>query len=425
MRAATLQGKILALLKEYHWRKVPDSFERQFFTGGDRGRPFSGVGLTWWLTRRGFDVRDELADMLVGARADLGLDGESVGRLIEDVLKQNAANRDLFRRDSFMAAGTLFDSRASTPAELATKLLALIWQAATAAVHDWLVVVPLPGVHCASNAMGWDGLWIIAAGDDPTWQTISTDFSSARQWDSRTGHGDPRDASVMAPLPADSWLVCRVNGTLNGARIRARERMRTWLALMFSGLHLRQVDVLMRSAATNSPWGLLFPETSSRRGYVHTTVGDLLPPIADDVTLDEDVVQGMRWWYQARHALPVERSKRATVASHFVHYALVADGLEQFVHFFIALDALFGIRGDVENTIATGVRHAFDDSPEWERRARKLFDLRSELLHGGASSVSDWSGYPSYVKHYRSSPNEDVAAMALHALARYPGNPDA
>ena len=421
VRAATLHGKILALLKEYHWREVPDSFDRQFFTGGAPWRPFSGIGLTWWLTRRGFDVRDELAEMLVSARADLGLDRETVGSLVEKVLQQNATNRDLFKRDSFVAGGTLFDSRVSSPPEVAAKLLTLISEAAIAAVHDWLVVVPLPRIHVASSAVGSDDLWLIAAGDDAAWQELGVDFVSARRWNSRTGHGDPRDGSVMAPLPADSWLVCRVKGTTGGARIRARERMRTWLALMFSNLHLREIDVLMRSAATNSPWGLLFAETSSRSGYIHTTIGDLLPPLAADIHLSEDVIEATRRWDQARQALPADGSKRATVASHFVHYALVADGLEQFVHFFIALDAMFGLRGDVENTIAKGVRYVFSDSLEWERRARKLFNLRSELLHGGASSVADWSGYSPYVKHYRSSPNQDVATMALHALAAYPG----
>ena len=419
VRTATLHGKILALLKEYYWRQVPNSFEHQFFTGGDRLRPFSGIGLTWWRTRRAFDVRAELANMLVSARPELGLDAESIDKLIEDVLTENATNRNLFKRDSFMAAATLFESRRSSPAEVAAGLLALIWDAAVASVHDWLVVVPLPRIRCESVNIGFDGLSILAVGDDAAWKEISADFASGHRWNSKTGHGDPRDARIMGPLRADSWLICRASGTSAGARLRARECMRTWLALMFAALHQRDIDVLMRSAATNSRSGLIFPETFSRGGYIHTTIGNLTPPVADDVTLSADIIAVTQRWYRARQAMSTDRRKRATVASQFVHYALVAGDLEQFVHFFIALDAMFGVRGCVEQSIAASVRRVFDDSPEAERRATKLFDLRSELLHGGASSVADWSGYSAYVKHYRTSPNKDVAAMALRALATY------
>lgn len=342
MRTATLHGKILALLKEYHWREVPDSFDHQFFTGGDRWRPFSGIGLTWWRTRRAFDVRAELANMLVSARPELGLDAESVDKLIEDVLTQNATNRELFKPDSFMAGGTLFNSRKSTPAELAATLLPLIWEAAAESVHQWLVIVPSPRIHSASFDIGFDGLSVLAAGDDAAWQQISADFASGRRWNSRTGHGDPRDASIMAPLRADTWLICRVNGTSSGARVRGRERMRTWLALMFCALHLQRVDVLTRSAATNSPWGLIFPETSSHSGYIHTEIGNLIPAGADDISLNPEIIATARQWYRSRSGMSAEASKRATVASQFVHFALIAGGLEQFIHFFIALDAMFG-----------------------------------------------------------------------------------
>ena len=57
-------------------------------------------------------------------------------------------------------------------------------------------------------------------------------------------------------------------------------------------------------------------------------------------------------------------------------------------------------------------RAASNFSPE-------LFDLRSELLHGGASAIEDWSWYEEYRRHFRSEPLKDVAVLALSSLTRF------
>ncbi len=422
MSVPVIYGKILALSREYSWRPIPDGLDRQFFTGGDPRLPFSGIGLTWWLTRRGYKTLRDLARLAVEHLSHLGLDRDSVEDIIEDVFQKNATNRALFVADSFMHHPNLFESRAIGESAFASAIWSHIDRALADGVADWLVVVPVPRIKSVSHELGHDGLALVAAGDDETWRRVSADFRSAQFWNSRTGHADPRDAEIMRPVTTDTWLTCRAKGTKAGANLVARERMRTFVALLLASYYAGNVHFLTKSMADVPTYGTHFPETGTRTGvgYVQMHVGEIIPPLLDDVVITPDHVDACRAWYARQLIAAPDLQKRAFVATQFVHYAIVAGDLERFIHFFIALDALFGVRGNVENTIADGVERTFAGDPAWKQRAHRLFNLRNELLHGGSSRIQAWDGYDDYERHFASEPDDDVAIAALVAVRNYP-----
>jgi hypothetical protein len=422
MSTPVIYGKILALSREYSWRPTPDGLDRQFFTGGDSHLPFSGIGLTWWLTRRGHKLLRDLARLAVDHLPDLALDRDSVEEAIEDVFQQNATSRVLFVSGSFMRCANLFESRAIDEAAFASAVWSLIEQALCDAVADWLIVVPIPRVKSSSYDVGHDGLALVAAGDAAAWRRVAADFKSAELWNSRTGHADPRDVDIMRPIVTNTWLACRARGTKVGANLAARERMRTFIALLVANYCAGSVHFLMKSMDNVPTYGTHFPETRSRTGvgYVQMHIGEIIPPLLEDMEVTADHVEACRRWYARQITAAPDLQKRAFVASQFVHYAVVADDIEKFIHFFIALDALFGVRGNVEKTIAEGIERTFVGDAIWGQRAHRLFTLRNELLHGGSSRIAAWAGYDDYEKHFGSEPSDDVALAALTAIRRYP-----
>jgi len=360
--------------------------------------------------------------MIVIELPELGLDQKTAADTIENVLQANATNRDLFASDSFMRYATLFESRSESEAEFADRL----WNVIEGRLHDlvteWVIVVPIPRVHLPSFAIETEGLFAFPPGDDAAWATITGHYSNARRWNSVTGHADPRDVPIMKPIVTSAWLACKVQGTKEGANLVAQSRMRTLIALVFASAFERDVHILQKSAAAVPTWATHFPSDGSKTGvgYVQMEIGEILPPLLRDLEVTAIDVTRMSDWYENVNVSPIEIGKRARTAAHFVHYAIVADELEQFLHFFIALDAMFGVRGNVENMIIAGVNRVFNGDNTWHQKARKLFDLRSELLHGGASSIQAWSGYDAYDRHFKSNPVADVAEMAFRALRQFP-----
>ena len=55
-----------------------------------------------------------------------------------------------------------------------------------------------------------------------------------------------------------------------------------------------------------------------------------------------------------------------------------------------------------------------------EIKISELFELRSELVHGCASYIEEWSKYEHYKKTYNKSPNIDIEDIALKCLEGFP-----
>jgi hypothetical protein len=145
-----------------------------------------------------------------------------------------------------------------------------------------------------------------------------------------------------------------------------------------------------------------------------------LPHQECELPISDDLVHDLSAWYEAREKADEELRRRANVASHFVHYAINADrDVERYIHFFVALDALFGGPGRVASGILDGVLRLRAGDPLWTKRATGLYKLRNDLVHGGASTIETWGGIAEYERQFGSRPLDDVATIAMAALARF------
>jgi hypothetical protein len=265
---------------------------------------------------------------------------------------------------------------------------------------------------------------LLSSSDVDRWQELSGHYSDAKYWNPLSGtwaEGIDRD-SLKDFLLVPTWLVCEVSGTALGSRKLAARQMRTFLAVLFSNLENQVPHLLYKSGADKVSSSIQFPKDATQVGYgsVCASIGNLLPPLlVDNIDVQPETVSEVQDWYVQRASSPDPVKKRATTASHFIHYGIIHDDLERFLHFFFALDALFGERGKVEQSIIDGVKQTFPMNITWEERVKKLFDLRSELVHGGASEISDWEGLDSYRRYFKSQPLEDVKTAAMAALRTY------
>jgi hypothetical protein len=93
------------------------------------------------------------------------------------------------------------------------------------------------------------------------------------------------------------------------------------------------------------------------------------------------------------------------------------EGEESYLNFYIALDALYGVRGSVEASISAGIA-GLHGPPEWSEKAGRLFDLRNEIVHGGSRHIAEWPDYARYRRHFGTRPESDMKRIAFAALMR-------
>jgi hypothetical protein len=423
--------KVLDLTKQIYLQQPPDNlaFVSSFFAGK---RPFSilqnSFGLEWWLTRRGLDCCEDIANMAISSDPQLrGGDRESFCKVIEESLQENANNTKIFNvnRLFFRQVSNLLEARAVDNIE---EFVSCLWSEIHAnlvnSMTDWLILYPLHRVKSQSYVLGFDGVSLLSSNDVDRWQELSGHYSDAKYWNPLSGtwtEGIDRDSLEDFWL-VPTWLVCEVSGTALGSRKIAARQIRTFLAVLFSNLENQVPNLLHKSGANKVSSSIQFPKDATKvgHGYVCASIGNLLPPLlVDNIDVQPETLSEVQNWYVQRASSPDPVKKRATTASHFIHYGIIHDDLERFLHFFFALDALFGERHKVEQSIIAGVKQTFPMNITWEERIKKLFDLRSELVHGGASEISYWAGLDSYRRHFKSQPLEDIKIAAMTALRTY------
>lgn len=320
---------------------------------------------------------------------------------IFDISKQNNENETFF---SILAI--------ANPVKPVEHLLDLIYVDLINSLADWLTITPLPRIKSKSHSFIFDGVTLLAPDDSIIWEQLAPHFKNALTW-----HPSEITNNSKWDAPNTTWFVCQANGTSNGTRALTEKRMRTFVSVLFSILY-PMPGILLKTFAWNEIYSIQFPSINSsvRETEIGASIGNILPSIPMDIEISEQNLKDISDWYAKRASLNEETQNRVTVASQFLNYAIVANGIEQFIHFFIVLDALFGKRGDVERLIIEGVKSTFPNDPSWEYKISRLFDLRSELVHGGCSTISEWDELDAYRKHTKSNPSDDVITAAMTAF---------
>jgi hypothetical protein len=179
MKLDNILGKILALTKQIHFTEPPDGtgFVTKFFAGKTKPfPPIGSIGLEWWSSKSGFNLREDIANMAILFDPQLqGGDTASFCQQIDDILKENVVNREIFDIDKIllMRVNTLFDGRSiRDERDFALKLWNIIHNAFEESMINWIILYPLNRVKAKSTLFDFDGLSLLASNDLDAWEEI-------------------------------------------------------------------------------------------------------------------------------------------------------------------------------------------------------------------------------------------------------------
>jgi len=425
MTQASIQGKVLALMQNIflHKRATERSFKSAFLIESKGiNRRFS---IEWWTIFKTEIVYLDLVQALRAASPRLaGGDAQTFRRLIIEVIHHGLADLRLFDLHRIVppSVDTLFDAIAmKNKAVFAQRLFKAFVDACEGAIRDWLVIYPLHRVSSETMSLGFDGLSLVSSGDAFGWSSIANRYPDAVGYDLQNADWvmDLKSMPHGREKPT-TWLVCEVQGTAQAARVAAGRNMRTFIAVLFSIGCDDHPGVFSKSGIQPFDYAMQF---AGPRGDPPSNelahIGVILPPLLMEWRLDVSLLDQVKAWHQKRSMAALQQSQRSVTAAQFLHYAIIADELERFIHLIITLDALFGEQGKVEGKILDGISRVFPGEPDWTRRIEVLFGLRSEIVHGECSSIGDWSGLENYSRRFRSAVFPDTLKLAVTSLRRY------
>jgi hypothetical protein len=407
MKPLVIRGTILALARGLHFdppvgrKSLHDQFH----------------GLQWWRTDQANRALRALGAAAIQAATRLRFgDAKTFGEIVISLL-QTRLLRSKGLTVPIPQRATLFDAIQGDKPAFADQLWIDVITECEQHVGQWLTIYPLHKATLPGPARQFGNLRVFSAGAEADWRGLHTAFPAMKEFVPQFGQMN-EPAGYGFKWPADTWLVAEHTGTALGAKKRAAREMSELIAVVFAFAFPTKPGIFNKSGADEESRALQVSDP----GIAHlesSSIGELLPPLLSSLVLESKLMDEIEQWYRKRTAATKDKQDQALAAAAFLHHASVTDDVEQFLHLFIVVDALFGERHKVRETIKEGIKKVFPGDATWEQRFDLLMDLRSQLVHGVISDLEDWSEDFHYFVKFNSSPSRDAMTMATTALRVY------
>ncbi len=407
MKPLVIRGTILALARALHFTQPSGkkTLHDQFY------------GLQWWRTDHANRAVRALgaAATQTAPRLRFG-DPKTFGDVLTGLL-QTRLLKSQGLTVPIPQQGTLFDAIQGDKPAFADQLWLDVIAECERQVGLWLTIYPLHKVSLPGSSRRFGDLRVFPVGAEADWRSLHATFPAMQEFVPQFGQmTEPPGYGFK--WPADTWLVAEHTGTALGAKKRAAREMSEFIALVFAFAFPSKPGIFSKSGVDEESRTLQVSDPKIARLEL-SSIGELLPPLLSPLVLEAKLIDEIEDWYRKRSSATKEKQDRALAAAAFLHHASVADDIEQFLHLFIVVDALFGERFKVREKIIEGIKKVFPRDAAWDQRVNLLMDLRSEVVHGVVSDLEDWSEDFDYFVKFNSTPSRDAMTMATTALRIY------
>lgn len=419
-----ISGQLIALTKEIKLTKPNNGecYMSQFIAGNQSPFAFSGgIEVTWWHTQKAVDLAKAIASISISKYESLKQgDTEEIAKSIKNTFMRICLDEDLFVGDDIFLRRkeNLFEARAISDIPIFSEVLwGKIYLNMKATISHWCFIYPIPRILSESFELEYDDLSVVKPDDTVAWKLLAEEYPSVIEFINYDSTFKDHQVSTFRKFDHGAYLVCKCEGTSNGAKLNASLIFKRFLSVLFSVFHKEERYCLLKSGGQKYKVSAQFSHKESENitGHIVSHIGEILPNYIKDYTINIEVISQLEKWYKSYSNLNSENKNRLEKSAHFINHGMNSEGIESFINYFIALDALFGRRGDVERLILEGVMESTMDNV-WEHKAKWLFELRSELVHGGSRYVAEWEKYEQYQKHFKTKPENDVEKLAFICL---------
>lgn len=419
-----LLGQIIKLTRSIAIQEPVDEkgFKLQFIAKIPRlGLLGVGPTVTLWKTERSFQAIKNIARMIRSCHPEAAdCDTKTIEGLITNTIQDLVLDESIFKGGCFLSSSQkcLAECRVDQNInDFSIKIHSQLMTRVRASINQWCTVLGVPRLMCDSFDIPQADITLVSRMDESKWEEAVSSRFKTNNWSHVLGCIPGPGGRQLFGFECRSLVIHQANGTQQGTKFSSRLEFARFFALLYATITIKEGIILLRAMAEPYRWCIQFPScNSSGLGATQSQLDEaVFPFFCADFQLGNDAVELMKSWYAALGDLADDQRARVVKACHFVNRGMMTQGLDSFVNFFISLDALYGEAGEVGGSIQRGV----DSLPienGFKARISWLYELRSELVHGGSRFCAEWRDYDRYYSHFRTKPEEDVKRIACSAL---------
>lgn len=279
----------------------------------------------------------------------------------------------------------------------------------------WFNLVPLMMIKLESFELDYDGITLIKRVDRKFWNEYEKKYPICSNYNIASFSIKNHSTSLYN----DVVIMCKNKGSQEYAKLDAESKIKKFLSILFSFTSIKNNDSFSKSMHKGESWITQLPIQEGINILV-SNCKSLLPYYLKCYVSEVDCNQ-VKEYYKKLEIMNEKMKNRIFVATSFINNAMNSDNsTDIFLNYYIALDALFGVNYKVEKSIEKGINLLISDSILKEK-AKLLYKLRSELVHGGSRNIASWDGYENY--YYKFKNNDiltDIEKIAFECLNKYP-----
>ena len=294
----------------------------------------------------------------------------------------------------------------------------------TSSVDSRLVLYPLFGIISESFFVDKEDIGILKKQDQDTWEKLKKDYRTSKWTPAKPDFSDAQKLKLN-PDEYNVMLYALSTDTRYKANEVSELKARKLISLIFAIIYNNKIREF-RSIGNPHQYVIYFGEKHSYT-INWSMQNKLLPKYSFGMSiqykLTDNDIDNINSWYQQYHKIPdtnaYQLKNRINVCGHFINLAMNSDGASEYVNYYTALDALFGVQRNTGNSIVDGVTNLIHED-KIELRMQKLYRLRNDLVHGGIRFTQEWSGYRKYCDDFGIAPENDIKMIAFRCFLESP-----
>lgn len=421
-------GKILALLREIKLKETTDtiSYYSGFPSNLENNHTFGNVGVEFWYTSKSEKICKDLAKMIIMTDTKYkDCDNNTVSEEIKKIIQCNVLNKELFNTDMVFRrlAENLFEATNNHQYNIvAQKIYNILKDKLLSIISDWMILYPLHQLCFGTFCFKSLNIESMDSNKLEYWNNVNVDYRSSHCFNPVHGKyfNTPLIPSKYENPP--NWLIYKTNGSIDGSIKKMEAIIRELFACAYAFIVNNPNDLINLTDKTFPSYCIVFPKESDKvdHGVRINPTENLQPSFAVTARIDSDTLCKIEDYLSSLAKMSDPYRKRFKDATQSIHYGIMSNSdTERFKNFYIALDALFGEKGNVKGSIIDGIIMTNHNESKIKERSMKLYDLRNEILHGGISRLDEWKGYNKYIETYDIDPYIDIEVICYRSIKKY------
>jgi hypothetical protein len=209
------------------------------------------------------------------------------------------------------------------------------------------------------------------------------------------------------------FLIIKDNNTENQNIEKSEQILKKFISVFYS--HLEYNKSKMENCLNSVNKDLLLMDNFVTSG-IRTFKEEIHPHFIEDYS-KKIKIKEVETWYKKKNKLPNEIKEKINSAEFHLGRALNASKDERYEQSYIAIDALFGERTGISDSININLLNIINKS-NFKNKISYLWRIRCALLHGGIVTMRDSIDYRKYYKKFGTYPEDDVLDVAFLCLLK-------